>query len=126
MEADATTEEQKPHPRGTRPRRERIEVWVDATEKAALAAKATESGLSMAAYLRSSGLNHPIRSRVDLMAVTDLAKVNGELGRVAELLKLWLSEKAGHGAKLTDVESLMKDFRGLQANMLTVMTKVIR
>jgi hypothetical protein len=80
----------------------------------------------LSAYLLAAGLNHPIRSVVDLAAVADLAKVNGDLGRVAGLLKLWLAEKRGQGASSADVEAMMRDFRALQAQVFDLMGKVIR
>jgi hypothetical protein len=58
--------------------------------------------------------------------VADLAKVNGDLGRVAGLLKLWLAEKRGQGASSADVEAMMRDFRALQAQVFDLMGKVIR
>ena len=125
MERERATEEVKPHSRGSRPRRERVEVWVDANEKAELANKAAQTGLSMAAYLRSVGLNHPVGARADLDAVRELVKVNGDLGRVAGLLKLWLVEKRGHGAKPIDVEAMMKNFRALQALALDLMSRIV-
>ncbi|QLN97963.1 conjugal transfer protein TraJ [Klebsiella quasipneumoniae] len=78
-------EEQKPKGkgRGTRPRGQRIEVWVNNDEKAELADRAAQSGLSLSAYLPAVGRNSPIRSMVDLLAVADLAKGNGDPGRVA-------------------------------------------
>ena len=68
----------------------------------------------------------PIRSVVDLKAVADLAKVNGDLGRVAGLLKLWLLEKRGQGARPADVESMMNDFRKLQTQVHDLMGRVVR
>lgn len=53
--------------------------------------------LSLSAYLLAVGMNTPIRSVVDLAAVADLAKVNGDFGRVAGLLKFWLAERRGQG-----------------------------
>lgn len=88
--------------------------------------RAAIAGLSVSAYLRAAGLNHPIRSVLDLRAVADLAKVNGDLGRVAGLLKLWLAEKRGQGARPADVEALMKDFRALQAEVLQIMGRAVR
>ncbi|WP_250961510.1 hypothetical protein [Pseudomonas sp. CG7] len=72
------------------------------------------------------GRNSPIRSVVDLLAVADLAKVNGDLGRVAGLLKLWLAEKRGQGASPMDVEAMMNDFRKLQSEVLSIMSRVVR
>ncbi|MHA6231118.1 hypothetical protein [Pseudomonas fluorescens group sp. PF-69] len=70
-------------------------------------------------------MNTPIRSVVDLAAVADLAKVNGDLGRVAGLLKLWFAEKRGQGAKSIDVEAMMMNFRVLQAQVLDLMSRIV-
>ncbi|GLR55195.1 conjugal transfer protein TraJ [Shinella yambaruensis] len=116
----------KPKGRGTRPRRDRIEVWVTPDEKADLSDKAAQAGLSLSAYMRAVGLHEPIRSVADLQAVGELGKVNGDLGRVAGLLKLWLAEKRGEGAHPIEVEGLMKEFRLLQSQVLDLMGRVMR
>lgn len=112
--------------RGGRPRNRRIEVWLTPKEEAELAERANETGLSRSAYLRNVGLNQPIRSVVDLKAVADLAKVNGDLGRVAGLLKLWLAEKRGQGARPIEVETMMRHFRKLQDQVHHIMGKIVR
>ncbi|HHV2834603.1 TPA: plasmid mobilization protein [Escherichia coli] len=95
-------------------------------EKAELADRAAQAGLSLSAYMKVAGLNAPIRARADLSAVTDLVRVNGDLGRVAGLLKLWLAEKRGQGARPVDVEAMMKDFRALQEELRSIMIRVAR
>lgn len=112
--------------RGTRPRGGRIEVWVTPDEKAEIADRAAQSGMSLSEYMRAAGLNHPVRSVLDLRAVAELGKVNGDLGRVAGLLKLWLAEKRGQGARPTDVEAMMRDFRKLQDELTGVMARTIK
>ncbi|MGC7839624.1 plasmid mobilization protein [Pseudomonas wayambapalatensis] len=102
-----------------------IEVWVTDEEKATITERAEEAGMSRSGYLRALGLNTPIRSVVDLTAVADLAKVNGDLGRVAGLLKLWLAEKHGHGASAVEVERMMIEFRELQAGIREKMSAVV-
>ncbi|MEX5498187.1 plasmid mobilization protein [Pseudomonas syringae] len=102
-----------------------IEVWVTDEEKAVITNKAKEAGMSRSGYLRALGLNTPIRSVVDLTAVADLGKANGDLGRVAGLLKLWLAEKRGQGAKPVDVEEIMTKFRILQAQVLDLMSRIV-
>jgi hypothetical protein len=111
-----------------RPRRQvpPIKVWVTDSEKAEIADRAAQAGLSLSAYLVAAGLNHPIRSVADLDAVADLVRVNGDLGRVAGLLKLWLAEKRGQGARPVDVEAMMKDFRILQGQMREIMARIVR
>lgn len=110
-----------------RPRRELppIKVWVSQKERAIIQHHAEQAGMSLSAYLLAVGMNTPIKSVVDLVAVADLAKVNGDLGRVAGLLKFWLSEKRGQGAKPIDVEAMMTNFRILQAQVLELMSRIV-
>ena len=111
-----------------RPRREvpPIKVWVTDAEKAKSAEMANQAGLSISAYVLAAGLKNPIRSKLDFQAINDLAKVNGDLGRVAGLLKLWLAEKRGQGARPTDVEAMMIDFRALQTELTFVMSRLLK
>ncbi|MCH5507709.1 plasmid mobilization protein [Pseudomonas syringae] len=102
-----------------------IEVWVTDEEKEAITHKAEEAGMSRSGYLRALGMNTPIRSVVNLIAVADLAKVNGDLGRVAGLLKLWLVEKGGQGATPADIEKMMLEFRVLQTLVREKMSVIV-
>ncbi len=99
--ADDDTNEQANRPRRKVPP---IKVWVTDAEKVEIADRAAQVGLSLSAYMLAAGLNHPIRSVYDLKAVADLGRINGDLGRVAGLLKLWLAEKRGQGARPIDVD----------------------
>ena len=81
-----TDEAPKKGPHGGCPRGQHIKVWVNNDEKAELADRAAQAGLSLSAYMKVAGLNAPIRARSDLSAVTDLVRVNGDLGRVAEVV----------------------------------------
>ncbi|URN87367.1 MAG: CopG family transcriptional regulator [Pseudomonas protegens] len=112
----------------TAPRRrgKPIEVWVTDEEKAIITERAEEAGMSRSGYLRGLGLNTPMRSVVDLSAVANLAKVNGDLGRVAGLLKFWLADKRGQGEKPIDVEAMMKGFRVLQSKVLELMGQIVK
>ncbi|MFZ3067979.1 MAG: conjugal transfer protein TraJ [Gammaproteobacteria bacterium] len=112
--------------RGTRPRSNRIEVWVTKDEKSELANRATQGSLSLSSYLRTAGMNCSIRSVADLDAIADLVRVNGNLGRVAGLLKLWLAEKRGQGARPVDVEALMNAFRKHQKEVRDIMVRLAR
>ncbi|NWB54322.1 CopG family transcriptional regulator [Pseudomonas sp. F8002] len=115
------TKEKAPARRRGKP----IEVWVTDEEKALITDKAEEAGMSRSGYLRALGMNTPIRSVVDLRAVADLAKVNGDLGRVAGLLKFWLAEKRGQGAHPIDVERTMIEFRELQGQIRETMSMIV-
>ncbi|HBQ4099312.1 TPA: CopG family transcriptional regulator [Klebsiella pneumoniae] len=102
-----------------------IEVWVTDEEKTAITELADQTGLSRSAYLRAVGLNRPVGARADLEAVRELVKLNGDLGRVAGLLKLWLAEKRGQGARPIDIESVMIEFRELQAQIREKMSAIV-
>ena len=99
---------------------------VTTAEAHEIESRAQSAGLTFSDYLRSAALNHCIRSACDLKAVADLGRVNGDLGRVAGLLKLWLSERRGQGARSVDVETMMNDFRALQAALSIIMKGVLR
>jgi hypothetical protein len=75
--------------------------------------------------MKAAGLNAPIRARADLSAVADLVRVNGDLGRVAGLLKLWLAEKRGQSARSMDIEKVMIEFRALQASIREKMSAIV-
>lgn len=112
--------------RGTRPRGSRIEVWLTADERATIAARAEQAGLSQSAFLRAAGLNQPIKSVFDLDAVADLAKVNGDLGRLGGLLKMWLADHRGFGARPAEVEKMMTEFRALQTEVHLLIGKALK
>ncbi|MEO6823866.1 MAG: conjugal transfer transcriptional regulator TraJ [Nitrosospira sp.] len=60
-------------------------------EQAAIRRQADAAGLPVAAYLRNIGLGHEVTSVLDYRRVDDLARINGDLGRLGGLLKLWLT-----------------------------------
>lgn len=101
-------------------------MWVTDAEKAEIADRAAQAGLSLSAYMLAAGLNHLIRSVYDPKAVADLGRVNGDLGRVAGLLKLWLAEKRGQGAQPFDVEKIMGDFRAMQTELSIIMRAALK
>jgi len=60
-------------------------------EEAAIKKMAASTGLSVAAYLRNISLGYQVRSILDNKRVEELARINGDLGRLGGLLKLWLT-----------------------------------
>ena len=112
----ATSEEKAPK-RGKRKRQERIEVVMDASEKAEILALAEQCGLSGSAYLRNVGLGTVPRSRFDALAVRDFVKAHADLGRLGGLLKLWLSARPGEGASVEEVRSVLREIEEQQAGL---------
>jgi hypothetical protein len=68
-----------------------IKVWVLPQEKQEIEANARTHGLSVSSFLRRIGLGLPIKSVLDQQAIIELAKANGDLGRLGGLLKMWLT-----------------------------------
>ncbi|MHC1479309.1 plasmid mobilization protein [Frateuria aurantia] len=111
---------------GSRPRAKYIKVFLNETEWKQIEEKAASAGLPLSSYLRAAGLNHRVKSVYDLQAVVDLVKVNGDLGRVAGLLKLWLAEKPGYGAQRVEVNQMMVQFRASQADISRLIGRAIK
>lgn len=68
-----------------------IRVCVTPDEKKEIEFNAKNVGLSTSAYLRNIGLGLSVRGVLDQKAVIELSKVNGDLGRLGGLLKMWLT-----------------------------------
>jgi hypothetical protein len=73
-------------------RRHHLRVPVFPEEKAEIVQQAAQAGMSVARYLREVGQGYAIRGVVDLEQVRQLARINGDLGRLGGLLKLWLTD----------------------------------
>jgi len=68
-----------------------LTIKVTTEEKVALIAQAKNRGMTLSRYLRSLGLGYPVESKIDKLALAELTKVAGDLGRLGGLFKLWLS-----------------------------------
>ena len=85
-----------------------IYVWVTPEEKAGIREMARTTGNSTSAYLRKVGLGYQVKSVLDFERVAELAKINGDLGRLGGLLKLWLSnDKRLQGFNLVEQRRLV-------------------
>lgn len=69
-----------------------LRVPVTPAEAKVIEYLAKKTGLSIAAYLRLVGLGHQPRSMIDRDQARELVRVNGDLGRLGGLLKLWLTD----------------------------------
>ena len=104
-----------------------IKVYCFPDEKQTIDQQATSTGLSKSSYLLRVGMGYPIRSIVDHHQVEELMKINGDLGRLGGLLKLWLSkEKPVAGIEARTVRETLKKIDTAQDQMLALMQRVIR
>jgi hypothetical protein len=110
--------------RETRDRIRQLRVVVSASERARIEERAKATGLSVSAYLRSAGLGQAIRSTLDHQAVLELAKVNGDQGRLGGLLKLWLVDRPRAGAPEIEVRRLLDRIGELQGRLAEIAGRV--
>ena len=104
-----------------------IKVYCFPDEKQTIEQQATSNGLSKSSYLLHVGMGYPIRSIVDHHQVEELVKINGDLGRLGGLLKLWLSnEKSVGEIDARTVRETLKKIDRTQDEMLTLMSRVLR
>ena len=104
-----------------------IRVYCSPDERQTIEQQARSTGLSMSSYLLRVGMGYPIRSIVDHHQVEELVKINGDLGRLGGLLKLWLSkEQSVGGVEARTVRETLKKIDATQDQMLNLMSKVLR
>jgi len=104
-----------------------IKVYCLPDERAAVQAKADAAGLSLSAYLLRVGMGYEIHGILDHRRVHDLAKVNGDLGRLGGLLKLWLTNDARTADfSPATIRALLGKIEATQDELRAVMTQVVR
>jgi hypothetical protein len=67
----------------TRKNSPRIKVYCLPTERAKIQENAAAHGMTLSNYLLSVGMGYPIKNILDNCRVTELARINGDLGRLA-------------------------------------------
>ncbi len=118
--------ETKPKTKSKRKYKLHLRVPVEEEENEVIKEQAERCGLSAAEYLRKLGLGYVPTSIVDNQKVAELAKINGDLGRLGGLLKLWLSDdrRSAHFDKKT-INGLLKDIEETRTQMTAIMMKII-
>jgi len=81
-------------PKTTRKGSPPIKVYCLPEERRQIEQNASQAGLTLSSYLLNLGMGYEIRGIVDAEQVDVLARINGDLGRLGGLLKLWLTDDA--------------------------------
>ena len=68
-----------------------VKVYCLPEERERLKSLAAAAGRTTSSYLLTVALGYPITHVVDNTRVEELARINGDLGRLGGLLKLWLT-----------------------------------
>ena len=118
---------EKDEKQATRKRRHHLRVPVFPEEKEEIERKARQAGLSVARYLREVGQGYEIKGITDYERVRGLARINGDLGRLGGLLKLWLTDdvRTARFGEAT-VLALLGRIEATQDEMGRVMKAVVR
>lgn len=114
----------------TRKRCPPIYVYCLPDEKEQIEAMAKAAGRSASSYLRLVGQGYVMRSILDYERVQELAKVNGDLGRLGGLLKLWLTDDTklatfGMAQMSKTIVGVLDEIRVNQAVIREVMAQVV-
>lgn len=122
-------------PAATPPRRRKrarhLRVPVHPEEAALVEAQAAAAGLSIAAYMRNVCTGYQPRSVVDREQVREMLRINGNLGRLGGLLKLWLSDDEKLDAYpreqvLVAVRAALRRIEGSQQELCQAIRLVLR
>lgn len=69
-----------------------IKVYCLPEEREIIEENAKRAGISVARYLRDIGQGYQVKGVMDYHYVRELIRINGDLGRLGGLLKLWLTD----------------------------------
>ncbi len=117
----------KPRQKTNRKDHQPLKVYCFPDERQTIEQQARSTGLSKSSYLLRVGMGYPIRSIVDHHQVEELVKINGDLGRLGGLLKLWLSNgKPASGIDARTIRETLKKIDRTQDQMVALMQKVLR
>lgn len=104
-----------------------LRVLVNDQEKAALQAQARQAKRSLGRYLREVGRGYVLKSTVDLEAVGTMAKINGDMGRLGGLLKLYLKRDPRTAAfNAGTIEALLLRIADQQEELARLMQALVR
>lgn len=103
-----------------------VKVYCLPEERAQLEALAAAASKSLSSYLLNVGLGYRLRGILDNKRVEELARINGDLGRLGGLLKLWLTndprtEQFGEAT----IRALLSKSEDTQDKMHDVMRAVV-
>ncbi|MCK0505283.1 conjugal transfer transcriptional regulator TraJ [Aromatoleum anaerobium] len=109
---------------GKRKHHLRVPVFPD--EKNLIEEQAQRAGMSVARFLREVGQGYRVDGVVDYEQVRELARINGDLGRLGGLLKLWLTndERTAQFGEAT-IRAVLSRIEATQDQMGQVMMNVV-
>lgn len=103
----------------------RVPVFDD--ESKAIKKAASEAGLSVAAYLRNVGQGYRINSIVDYKSIDELSRINADLARLGNLMKMVLTNdnRVKYFGE-SHIYKIMDNLTAMQKEMKSVMATILR
>lgn len=103
-----------------------LRVPVLPEEREEIEQMAQQAGMSVARYLREVGQGYAIKGVVDMGHVREMARINGDLGRLGGLLKLWLTndERTATFGEAT-IRAVLNKIEKNQDDLAKVMMSVV-
>jgi hypothetical protein len=116
----------EPENQATRKGSTPIKVYCLPEEKAQISQNAKAAGLSLSTFLLRVGAGYGVRTVLDYQRIEDLARINGDLGRLGGLLKLWLTNDERLGRmREEDIRAILAKIERNQEAMRAIMQKVL-
>lgn len=113
-------------PKNTRKHGKHIRVPVLPEEEVIIKANAEASGLSAASFIRKVAMGYQVESIVDIKQVLELSRVNGDLGRLGGLLKLWLAnDPRTVNFPPSLIKTLLSKIESTQQELRKIMEKIL-
>ena len=103
-----------------------VKVYCLPDEHAQLRTMAAAANKSVSSYLLNVGLGYRVQGILDNRRIEELARINGDLGRLGGLLKLWLTDDARTQAfGEATIRALLSKIEETQSKMHDVMRRVV-
>lgn len=115
------------HKKKTRKSMSPIKVYCLPEEREQIEVNARAAGMSLSSFLMTVGQGYKVTGIVDYEQVRELARINGDLGRLGGLLKLWLTDDvrtAQFGA--ATIRALLHRIEATQTEMGRVMKSIVQ
>lgn len=117
----------KPKAALARKRTQHLRVPVFPEEKSVIEQQAATARVSVARYLREVGQGYVLKSTVNLDAVQQMAQINGDLGRLGNLLELFVRKDPRTAAySANTIAGLLLRIKAQQEELGRVMRSVVQ
>ncbi len=104
-----------------------IKVYCLPDERERIEANARAAGMTLSAFLLAVGQGYQVTGITDYEQVRELARINGDLGRLGGLLKLWLTDDARTARFGPEtIRRLLERIEITQGEMAGVMRAIVR